>query len=311
MRRRLIGIAITSAAAVSLVLSGCSATAGGAGPSATNSASGTTLFKELPKNIQQSGTLTVATDPQFGPPTNFHPASDPNGWSGVEPDLLRALEPVLGVKIQWQQATFESIIPGVRSGRYDLGVNSLSDTVQREAQVDIVDWWQGVNVVIAKAGNPKHINSLKDLCGQPMAIVQGSSDQAYLTSWSAKNCNGSPIKLLTFAARPDCLLALKTDRVVATAGGTGFSINLQYNLDGKQAGASKDYQILPKVTYAPSPAGIAINKQNTQLRDTLMKAITIIMDNGTYGKILAKWHWPTDGYLTKPTLNGAAASASK
>lgn len=263
------------------------------------------IYDMLPQEVRDAGKLVVATDPQFGPPTNFHPAANPDSWAGLEPDLLRAIEPLLGVKFEWEQATFESIIPGVKSGRYDMGVNSLTATAEREQQVDMIRWWDGVNMVIVKAGNPQKIGALADLCGQQMAIVQGSADQAYLTKWSASNCGGHDIVLLTFKDRPSCLLALQTDRVVATAGGVGFSINLSHNLDGNQSEASKNYEVLDEVTYNPSPAGIAIRKGRDGLSKALMAAIQKIMDDGTYGQILAKWYWPQAGYMKAPQLNGS------
>lgn len=301
--RRLALAAVT--AALALALTSCAAESVEPEESAPAAGDENPIYDMLPDEVKDAGKLVVATDPQFGPPTNFHPADDPDAWEGVEPDLLRALEPILGVKIEWQQATFESIIPGVKSGRYDLGVNSLSDTVERQAQVDMVDWWQGVNVVIAKEGNPEGISELADLCGKPMAIVQGSSDQAYLTTWSAENCDDKPIELVTFKDRPSCLLALETDRVKATAGGTGFSINLEHNLDGNQGDASKKFDILPDVTYAPSPAGIAVAKDRDELVEALMAGIQQLMDDGTYEEILSDWFWPEEGRLDSPELNAA------
>ena len=308
-RPRRLALAALTAASLALALAACSGTAT---PQDTASAQASAAASKdaaihamLPDDVKTAGKLVVATDPQFGPPTNFHPAKDPTAWNGVEPDLLRALEPILGVKIEWQQATFESIIPGVKAGRYDLGVNSLSDTVARQQEVDLVDWWQGVNVVITKKGNPSKVSTLKDICGLPMAIVQGSSDQSYLTDWSAKNCGSKPIQLLPFKDRPSCLLAVETDRAAVTAGGTGFTINLAHNLDGNQADAGKKFEVLSNVNYAPSPAGIAIKKDRPGLSKALMAAIQQLMDDGTYKKIMTSWYWPEAGYLTKPALNAA------
>jgi polar amino acid transport system substrate-binding protein len=298
-------VLLTAMASLAALLAACTP---GPSPQQGTSSAANEIFQKLPQDIKDKGYITVATDPQFGPPTNYHPANDPNSWAGVEPDLLRALEPVLGVKVKTEQAAFESIITGVRSGRYDLGVNSLSDTRARQQQVDLIDWWTGVNIVIAKKDNPQNIRKLADLCGKPVAIVQGSSDQAFLSNYSEQNCGGAgAIQLQTFANRPACLLALKTDRVVATAGGSGFSINLAYNLDGNQGDAANQYSLLTDVTYAPSPAGIAIAKDHTQLRDALVAGIKKLIDDGTYAKIMDKWHWPKDGLMTAPAVNAATS----
>ena len=46
---------------------------------------------------------------------------------------------MLGLKAKLINSNFETIIPGLAAGRYDLGMSSFTDTKEREKTVDFVD----------------------------------------------------------------------------------------------------------------------------------------------------------------------------
>jgi polar amino acid transport system substrate-binding protein len=285
------------------------ATAGSALPTASGLAAPdpqAPAYSYLPDDVKKRGYIVVATDPQFGPPTNFHPKDQPDAWAGLEPDLLRAIEPKLGVPIHWNAATFETIIPGIKSGRFDIGADALQDTVAREQQVTMVDWWKGFESLIVQRNNPQNIQKLTDACGKKIGVVGGSTEQAFFQDFSAKNCGSSPIDLLTFKARPDILLALQAGKVAATSGGTGLMVNLQYNLDGTQSGALKYTALADKMQYMFLYAGLAVNTSNTALQKALTVAIQAVMDDGTYKKVLDTWHLTDANALSSPLINGAS-----
>jgi polar amino acid transport system substrate-binding protein len=54
---------------------------------------------------------------------------------------VKALGAVMGLKVKVVNATFDSIIPGLAAGKYDLGASSFTDTKMREKQVDFVDYF--------------------------------------------------------------------------------------------------------------------------------------------------------------------------
>ena len=57
---------------------------------------------------------------------------------GLDADLAAALGQVLGLKINMINATFDTIIPGLVSGKYNLGMSSFTDTKERQKTVDFV-----------------------------------------------------------------------------------------------------------------------------------------------------------------------------
>ncbi len=82
----------------------------------------------------------MATEAQYAP--NEFIAPDGHTIIGMDPDLVTALAEVMGLKAKFVNANFETIIPGLAAGRYDLGASSFTDTKEREKTVDFVDLLQ-------------------------------------------------------------------------------------------------------------------------------------------------------------------------
>ena len=88
--------------------------------------------------------------------------------------------------MKWVPAPFDSIIDGVNSGKYDVGVSSFSVTPDRLKQVDMVTYFTAGTEWAAAKGNPKHVN-LANACGLPIA-VQEATTQADDIAARSKAC---------------------------------------------------------------------------------------------------------------------------
>ena len=85
---------------------------------------------------------------------------------GVDADLAKAIGGVLGLKFKVENANFDSIIPGLQSGKYDLGMSAFTDTKAREKVVDFVTYFSAGTSFYVKASGGPTVKSLADLCGQ-------------------------------------------------------------------------------------------------------------------------------------------------
>ena len=81
---------------------------------------GTTL-----KSVQKAGKLTIATSPDFPP---FESLGDNNEVVGIEIDVLNLICEQLGVTLEINQMDFDSVLPGVQAGKFDVGVSGISVT---------------------------------------------------------------------------------------------------------------------------------------------------------------------------------------
>jgi polar amino acid transport system substrate-binding protein len=298
-------IAAAGAVAVAgaLLLSGCGDHTDGAQSGGKTKGSAAPLFDKLPKKIQDKGYINVGSDIAYAP-VEFMQSGKA---VGIDPDLAAAMSKQLGVEFTFQGGTFDGLVTGMNSGRYDLIMSAMTDTKNREqglddkgkkvgSGADFVNYFKAGSTILVQKGNPKHIRSLKDLCGTTIALQRGTANED-LAKAQSKKCD-KPIKILDFKKDTDALVQVKQGRAVADL--NDFPV-AAYN--AKTSGGGQDFEVVGDQIDA-APYGIAISKNNTKLRDAVQAAMNAIMKNGDYAKVMKKWQ-VTNGALDKATINAA------
>lgn len=279
---------------VALVAAGCgssksttssqtSTTAAAAPTTATPGSS--TGSMQVPAKYQSG--LTVASDATY-PPDEFIQ----NGHMvGFDIDLMNALGQVLHVPIKPVNATFDTIIPGLGDGKYDVGNSSFTDTKAREQQVDFVTYFSAGEGYYVKADSALNLNGLSALCGHSVAVESGTTEQTDAQS-QAKKCH---VDVLTFSDQNQANLAVSSGRA-----DVGF---LDSQVAAYVVHISNGQFKLTGTPFSTAPYGFALPK-NSGLEIPFLEAVKAIMANGTYKQILDKWGVQA-GAITNPQINGA------
>jgi polar amino acid transport system substrate-binding protein len=285
---------------IALVAAGCgngTETSTGASPTSAASPSGAAgaIAAQVPASVKANGTLTVAADATYAP--NEFIGTDGHTVVGLDADLAKALGQVLSLKVSMINATFDTIIPGLASGKYDLGISSFTDTKEREKTVDFVTYFvAGTSFYVKSDGGP-NISSLADLCGRTVAAEKGTTQQADAQAQAAKcKSAGMPnVTVQVFNDQNAVNLALSSGRAqVAMADSPVAAYQVkQSNGTFKVTGSP----------YGTAPYGIAIPK-NSGMADPVLAAVKQLMSDGTYTKILNKWG-VRGGAISNPAINAA------
>jgi polar amino acid transport system substrate-binding protein len=251
----------------------------------------------VPASIKSKGTLTVAADASYAPDEFF--ASDGHTVIGMDADLAKALAAVMGMKASVQNAVFETIIPGLASGKYDLGASSFTDNKEREKTVDFVTYANVGESFFTKASGGTSIGSIADICGHTVAVEKGTTEQtdAETQSGKCKKAGKPAVTVLTFADQNGANLALSSGRaqlVFADSPPAAYAVK-KSNGQFKLVGAA----------YAAAPYGLAMAKGNG-LDKSVLAALKVLMKNGTYQSIFNKWGLKSAA-ITNPKINGATS----
>jgi polar amino acid transport system substrate-binding protein len=294
------------AVAGALLLTACGdQTDSGSSTKESNGATSGKLFDKLPKKYQDSGVIKVGTDAAYAP-MEFEEGGK---IVGIDPDIAAALGKELGVKFQFTSGTFDGLISSLNSGRQDVVMSAMSDTKARQQGlddkgkkvgegVDFVDYFTSGVSLLVKKGNPENIKSLDDLCGKKVAVQRGTTYEATFKTQAAK-CKTDGKGALTIEA-------FDTDAEAQTrvkSGGAVADLN-DYPVAAhiaKTAGGGNDFEVVGDQTEA-GPFGIAVDKDNAQLRDALKDALNAIIKNGEYEKVLEKWDVKNSA-VTEATVN--------
>jgi polar amino acid transport system substrate-binding protein len=295
------------AVAGALILTGCGdQTKDKDKPSGDSSASAAPLADMLPSAIREKGVIKVGSDIAYAP-VEF---KDKSGKvAGLDPDLAAALGKQLGVTFQFENGTFDALLTGIRSSRYDIAMSAMTDNKSRQQGVDpstgkkvgegvdFVDYLQAGVSIYTRKGDTGGITSWSDLCGKKIALERGTVSQD-LAKAEAKKCpSGKKLTIEAFDDDQQAQTRLRSGG--ADAASSDFPV-AAYAV--KTSGGGKDFQIVGQQVEA-APYGIAVGKSNTQLRDALKAAVNAVIKNGDYQTILDKWG-AEDGAIKESVVNG-------
>src|SRR5947208_13589279 len=173
MRKLLAAVCLPALAAI--VLAGC-----GSSKKSTKASTSTSpgvnaaIAAEVPATVKAKGTLIVASEAEYAPDEFIAP--DGHTVIGMDPDMVKAIAGVLGLKVKVVNSTFEAIIPGLASGRYDIGASSFTDTKEREKTVDFVTYLSVGQAFLTKASGGPKTNQLATLSGLAGSVEKGTVD---------------------------------------------------------------------------------------------------------------------------------------
>lgn len=289
--------AVTAATVLSLTaLTGCgSANSGAKDPEAIGAKA--PLFDQLPAQYQESKKIIVGSDIAYAPMEYYD--TDGETVLGLDKDLTDALSDQLGVTFEWRNATFDGLITQLKSKRIDIAMSGMSDTPERQQEIDFVDYYQAGAMLLVKKGNPEGLESIEDLCGQTVAVQRGTTQEGYAEE-QAKKCesSGQPkLNLLSFDRETEAMLQVKSGR--AASGLQDYPV-AAYN--ARTSSGGEDFEVVGEQIQA-GPLGIGLNQSNAQLRDVLQKGLQAIIDSGDYDKIIAEYDVPL-GAIDEATING-------
>ncbi|MFI7318630.1 ABC transporter substrate-binding protein [Streptomyces venezuelae] len=293
----------TIAVVGSLLLSGCGDQTNDKG---SDSVSNAPLADKLPKDIRDAGVIKVGSDIAY-PPVEFKDKS--GNTVGIDPDLGEALGKQLGVKFEFENGTFDTLLGGLRSKRYQVAMSAMTDTKNRQEGVDeetgkkvgdgvdFVDYFTAGVSIYTKKGDDQSIKTWSDLCGKKIVVQRGTVSHDLAKAESKKCKGGKKIAIEQYDNDQQAQARLRSGG--ADAGSSDFPV-AAYAV--KTSGGGKDFELVGEQVEA-APYGIAVSKKNPELRDAIKAALDAIIKNGDYEKIIKKWG-VEDGAVEKAEING-------
>lgn len=303
MRVKLAMSVAALAAASALVLTGCVNNSETAAPAASSSSTAPTsadsgvnddAIAMLPAKVKDSGKLSIGVAPNYPPNEAKDDSGNPVGWTIDVGDALAAR---LGLVAEWKVTQFENIIPSITGGTMNLGMSSFTDNLEREKQVDFVNYYNAGILWASQAGESV---DPEDACGLTVTVQATTYEETDELPAKSEACiaAGKPaIDILKFSSQIEVTNALvlgRADAMTADSPITGAAIAAT---DGKLQAAGKAFEV--------APYGIAVSKDSDGLDKAVQAALQSMVDDGSYVEILETWG-VADGALTEITINAAS-----
>lgn len=285
------------AAAALLTLTGCTNTEGATdtskpadGGSSSQVTADEAAVALLPAEVKESGELRIGTDAEY-PPNEYKDADgNPVGW-GVE--LADAVSGKLGLTPKWEIMGFDSIIPRIQESGLDMGSSSFTDTVERQASVDFVNFLNAGSQWAAPVGSDVDPNNACGLTIAVQATTVQDTDEMPARSKECTDAGKEAIEVLRFDGQPEVTQAVIDGRADA------FSADSP--VTGDAVTKLSDKLELVGDMFDAAPYGFATQK-DSDMTKAVQAALQSLMDDGTYLEILTKAGIES-GALTEATIN--------
>lgn len=223
--------------------------------------------------VKSRGTLKIAVEGTY-PPFNFKDKQT-GELTGFDVDVAKLVASKLGVKPEFITTEWSGILAGLSAGKYDVIVNQVGVTPQREQTFDFsIPYTISSAQLIVNKNGKQAFTSLDDLKGKKLGVGQGSNFEQ-----KAKSIPG--IEVRSYPGAPEYLQDLAAGRIDAAL---NDSLMVSYLL-----------KTSPLPLKAGAPVGdvekmaIPFRKGNPKFKEAIDKALTDSFKDGSFKQVSVKW----------------------
>ncbi len=218
--------------------------------------------------------LIMATNATF-PPYEFYEGEK---IVGIDAEIAQLIADKLDMTLVIKDTEFGSIIGGVESGKYSIGMAGMTVTVDRLKNVNFTtSYATGVQVVIVKEGGD--IATLDDLVGKKIGVQQDTTGDIYASD-TPENGGYGEENVTRYSKGTDAVAALVAGKVDAVI------------IDNEPAKAyvkANTGLTILDTEYVTEDYAICVAKQNTELLEKIDGALKELIADGSVQKIIDKY----------------------
>lgn len=237
---------------------------------------------------EEENVLVMATNAAF-PPYEF---KEGDGFAGIDVEIAGLIAEKLGMELKIEDVEFGSIIGGVQSGKFDMGMAGMTVTPDREKMVNFSSTYAtGIQSVIVPAdseyasfedfytgfdaeGNPAGVKE-----GIKIGVQQDTTGDIYSSDVPAKWGFGDE-NVIRFKTGAEAVQALSTGKVTAV---------IIDNEPAKEFVAATEGLKILDGEYTNEDYAICVAKENTDLLNKINTALAELEAEGKIKAIIDKY----------------------
>ncbi len=236
----------------------------------------------------EDNTLDMATNAAF-PPYEY---KDGDNFAGIDVEIAGLIAEELGMELKIHDIEFGSIVSGVQTGKFDMGMAGLTVTDERKQSVNFsTTYAKGIQAVIVKADS--EYTSYEDFYtgfdeeGNPAGVVEGIKIGVQQDTTGDIYCSDKPEK---WGFGEDNVVRYKTgnDAVQALVSGKVTAVIID-NEPAKSYVASNEGLKILETSYTEEDYAICVSKDNDELLEKINKALADLTEAGKIQEIVDKY----------------------
>jgi polar amino acid transport system substrate-binding protein len=230
-----------------------------------------TTEKKISVTTLKEGKLSMGSDTTYPP---FETIGDDGKPVGFDVDIATEIAARLGLELDITSVKWEGIIPGLKTGDYDMVMSAMTITPERQAEIDFSDPYIDSNQSIAVQKGNTSIKSEADLVGKVVGVQVDTTGQ-----FTAEEIAG--IKEIR---KYDTILLAFEDLEL----GRIDAVMNDYPVNAYLSKTRGKTDVVATIR-TDEQYGIGIKKGNEQLLEAINKALADMKSDGTYDKIYNEW----------------------
>lgn len=218
-------------------------------------------------------TVRIATEGAYAPWNFLNDAGEP---AGFEIDLGNAICETAGLSCEWIINDWDSIIPNLLAGNYDLIMAGMSITEERLETIDFSDNYfpPDPSKYVAAAGANLDFSALS---GARVGVQGGTIQAAY-----AEETLGGANTIVTFSTADQAMADLAAGNLDAILADGAY-------LEPVVAASNGAIEFVGEDVMIGNGVGAGIRKEDTDLKAKVNEALASLKADGTVDKLIAQW----------------------
>ena len=230
------------------------------------------LTRPKTESVPGKDTLVIATEGNWSPWT-YH---DVNGvLTGFDIEIGNLIAEGLGLKAEFKEVPWESILVGVETGTFDIACNGVGYTAERAEKFLFTDPYVYTEAVLVVRKDNKDIESLEDLKGKK---TSNSPNSTY-----AQRAEAMGATVVYVDTLGETMMMVEDGRVDATINAKG-SVD-----DYLKEHPNARIKIVQTVAGEPVAYPIRKTAENEELLKKINKILEGLREDGTLSKLSVKY----------------------
>ena len=227
--------------------------------------------------IKKAGVIKVGTSADYPP---FESVDKSGNKVGFDIDLMTEIAKQLGVKLEWVDMPFDSLIAGVQENKIDAAISSMNYTEERAKQVTFTDAYYTLEDSFLVADNFKgQIKAEADITQYNIGVQTGTTQDTYLTDL-VKSGTLKENKLFRYDRADQAALDLKSGRIEVLMADSDPAKML-----AKQVGGIK---VAYSALLTSGPVNIALPLNDNDTAKAINDILKTLKSNGFIDKLVQK-----------------------
>ena len=229
--------------------------------------------------IKAAGTIKIGTSADYPP---FESVDASGNKTGFDIDLMTEIAKRMGVKLEWVDMPFDSLIAGVQEGKIDGAISAFNFSEERDKVVDFTDpYYTGEDAYTVADSFTGTLAKPEDAAAYKVGVQTGTTQDAWITDTLVKTGKMPEANLFKYDRADQVAMDLKNGRIDVM-----LSDAIPAEAIAKQLGGLK---IAYKATFSSGPMNIVIPQDDKELAQAFNDILKQLKSEGFIDQLATKY----------------------